>query len=422
MSERRAGRAIAIAGAALAAAATLVPIPGGWGSTPTLCIACGEFGGVDLLLNIALFVPFGVGLGVAGVRLPRALVASFLFTLAIELLQLRVVTGRDASVGDLLANFVGGMTGTLIGLRWRSLVRPSARGAPRLAVAGAIAWLAILAATAWLLQPSVPYLRLWAQWAPRPRQFAPFEGRLLALTVNGVPLPPAREVERLEEIRDALTGGDTRVEATVVPGAPTPQLAAIARVSNPLVEALLVGQDGSSFMFRQRFRAADYRLRWPMIELEGALSPTDGEAVHLAGGVRRGTLFAERAGRDGVRRATVPVSPALGWTLLLPFNHGLGGNHRLLSALWLGTLLLPAAYWGATAESSRTGESSSALRRNVVWRLLPWVVLAVGLIVVPAAWGLPPAHWSEWAAGATALLLGPICRRAASRTARSASG
>ena len=412
MSERRAGRAIAIAGVVFVAAATLVPIPGGWGSTPTLCIACGEFGGVDLLLNVALFVPFGVGLGVAGVRLPRALVASFLFTLAIELLQLRVVTGRDASVGDLLANFAGGMTGTLIGLHWRSLVRPSARGAPRLAMAGAIAWLCILGTTAWLLQPSVPNLRLWAQWAPRPRQFAPFEGRLLALTVNGVPLPPAREVERLQEIREALIDGDTRVEATVVPGAPTARLAAIARVSNPLVEALLVGQDGSDFMFRQRFRAADYRLRWPMIELEGALSPTDGEAVHLAGGVRRGTLFAERRGGDGVARATVPLSPALGWTLLLPFNHGLGGDHYLLNALWLAALLFPAAYWGAAGEHSRAGDSSMAPRTRLMWRLLPWAVLAVGLIVVPATWGLPPAHWSEWAAGATSLLLAPICRRA----------
>lgn len=94
------------------------------------CVACGEFGTLDRLLNIALFAPFGALL----VRLRGwsrrdvALIAAAL-SIGIELAQLHWVAGRDASLSDVVGNTFGGVGGAA-----------AMRVAPRLAHAGARAW------------------------------------------------------------------------------------------------------------------------------------------------------------------------------------------------------------------------------------------------------------------------------------------
>ena len=63
--------------------------------TPLDCLVCGDVGGADVLLNVALFVPLGIGL--AGLRrsLPFTIAAAFLLSFSIELLQYTVIVGRD---------------------------------------------------------------------------------------------------------------------------------------------------------------------------------------------------------------------------------------------------------------------------------------------------------------------------------------
>src|SRR5688572_6319026 len=78
---------------------------------PASCVFCGQFGGVDFVLNIVLFVPLGVGLRwLLGSWLASGLVGAAT-TLVIETLQWRLIPGRDASLGDLLANTLGALLG-----------------------------------------------------------------------------------------------------------------------------------------------------------------------------------------------------------------------------------------------------------------------------------------------------------------------
>ncbi len=109
-----------LAAALLVGSATLWPTDNP-GSTATFCIVCGDLGGVDFVLNVVLFMPLGVGLRWLLGRWSLAALAGFGVTLLVETLQWRLIRGRDASLGDVLANTLGTIVGVWIaveGPRW----------------------------------------------------------------------------------------------------------------------------------------------------------------------------------------------------------------------------------------------------------------------------------------------------------------
>ena len=66
--------ALAAGLAAIGDCATLTPTAGSGRSgarTPPWCLVCGELGAVDVLLNVALFVPLGAALRFRGTRSGR---------------------------------------------------------------------------------------------------------------------------------------------------------------------------------------------------------------------------------------------------------------------------------------------------------------------------------------------------------------
>src|SRR5574338_14227 len=133
---------------------TLVPLPSQLAqaaATPWYCVVCGDQGMVDVLLNVALFVPLGLGLGLLGARPFRALLAGFALALAIELLQATLVTGRDPSLSDVLTNSCGTFMGACLAMMGPALWRPSVASARQLAIGAALGWLTMLGLTGWLL-------------------------------------------------------------------------------------------------------------------------------------------------------------------------------------------------------------------------------------------------------------------------------
>jgi glycopeptide antibiotics resistance protein len=97
--------------------ATLVPAPGNAAAaaaTPLWCLVCGPRGEVDVVLNLLLFVPFAVGLRLAGMPFRRIVAWAAGLTLAVETLQATVIPGRDASLSDLLTNTTGAMLGAAL--------------------------------------------------------------------------------------------------------------------------------------------------------------------------------------------------------------------------------------------------------------------------------------------------------------------
>jgi glycopeptide antibiotics resistance protein len=66
------------------------------------------------LLNVALFVPLGAALNLAGLSVRRTLLAGLALSTSIELLQLLVIPGRFGQLQDILANTIGAAIGALL--------------------------------------------------------------------------------------------------------------------------------------------------------------------------------------------------------------------------------------------------------------------------------------------------------------------
>ncbi|MGH7318994.1 MAG: VanZ family protein, partial [Candidatus Rokuibacteriota bacterium] len=92
---------------------TLWPMTPRGEPVPFFCLLCGEHGLADWILNVALFVPLGVGLVIAGLRPATAVGIGLATTIGVEALQVNVVAGRDTSLSDILSNTLGTLVGAL---------------------------------------------------------------------------------------------------------------------------------------------------------------------------------------------------------------------------------------------------------------------------------------------------------------------
>lgn len=338
----------------------------------------------DFIRNIVLFAPMGFGLRLAGVRARWAILAGTLLSATVELLQLGVIVGRDASVLDWISNTLGTMAGVGIAQQLRAILLPSPRIALRLTIGALVSWLVILVLGAWGIQPAPTEFPFWGQRTPRLRQYPPFRGQLLSGRVNGVELPSAR-LDNDENIRGPLRAGRSQVDAVVQPGLPPPptEIAPILRVADgTLREILLLGRSRKELVFRYRLRATRIRLETPAFALGRAF----GDSGDMDGGepespetlsvvLERGRLTLTAYSEAGIRRQVFNLTAASAWSFFVPWDYWYGPNAALLSLLWLGALLVPTGYWAThTAGASRTR----------------WTVLAAAIMIVSATLGLLP--------------------------------
>ena len=115
---QRLGLALALAGLAFVLVATLTPLSdprGAAAATPLLCLVCGDQGGADVVDNLLLFLPLAIGLRLSGQSWRRTVLAAFLISFNVELLQYWLIPGRDTSLSDLLTNTASGAIGATIG-------------------------------------------------------------------------------------------------------------------------------------------------------------------------------------------------------------------------------------------------------------------------------------------------------------------
>jgi hypothetical protein len=357
------------------------------------CVICGPHGGVDFILNIALFVPLGAALRLAGLARARAILLGVAVTVAIELLQL-LIPGRITSLGDLIANSAGGALGVALADGWGTLVRPSPRAARRLTIAAAAAWLGVLGVTMWMFAPALPRSRWWGQIAAELGQFDHFTGEVLSARIGDIPVRDG-EMENSDEVRRLLERDSTVVRTTIVLDGLTERLAPIVSIFDGRSrEVMVLGQSVNDGIFRTRRHAAEFGLRQPIVNLFNALPVrTDGAArrdtITLEGwnvGWRQ-VIAADLPGRRVVRELT--LRPTWGWALFLPFEHALGPTGRTFTRAWVALLLLPLGYYGAMAARRAPGEPG--------WRAAaaPFVALAVvpaGLELLPRMLGLEGAR------------------------------
>lgn len=369
-------------------------------SVPWTCLfPCGDQSLRDAILNVALFVPLGFA---AALVLPpvRALLLAVLVTATVEFIQSRYLLGRDPSLRDLLTNGLGAWLGILLSTRWRLLLFPAPRPALTLAVVAGVGWVATLAATGWLVRPSLPRSVYWGQWAPELGQFDSWRGQLLAAEVNGWPLPSGRLTES-DRLRELLERDSVMVTARVILGPPTVELAPIVSVfDSDQREIFLLGQLGEGLVFRLRtgLRAAELGEQSVLLPRLPASAP--GDTLLLQGGVAGGAWMLAANGPAGGVIRRVPFSAGLLWSGLVPFHPLLGKLASLWSGLWLGALLLPAAWWGG-----RVGAHGVAIGLGAAL-LLTLVTRVLGLpLPAPAEWlgslagGVAGGEFGRWSRG-----------------------
>ena len=403
------GRLLAALGFAFIAIMTLTPQAGPPAFAPSLCILCGEMAVQDTILNLILFVPFGFGLRLAGVRRHHVVAIAFCLTVAIELLQMHIIPGRDSSLGDVITNTLGGAIGVALADSWRAWLVPTARQARRHLWGGVLVWVTILAGTVWALHRSLPESTLWGEWDPAILHFDRFSGTIVKSDAAGFAFPPgARGNDPV--FRQRLLSDSVLVSALVVPGAPAERTAPIVSVYDPdRRQVFLLAQRQRSLVFSIRMNAARAMVRDPIIGLEKVF-PTAADAraandtLQVAGGII-GDALVIRATADAhrvTRERRIALGPALGWTFFLPWPYAFGSETVALSALWIGGLFLPLAYWGRRAR--RPLEAGAALG----------VAVTAGLVIAPWVVGGAFVGWMEWAGVAVGLTLGAIGGRPAS--------
>jgi hypothetical protein len=350
----------------------------------------------DFARNIVLFLPFAFGLALAGVRPVRVLIVGSALSALVEVLQINVIVGRDASMLDWISNSIGTALGIGMARGLGMFIKPRPRAAFCLMALALMMWSALLLLGSWGMTPAPGSDSYWGQRAPRLGQLPPFLGELHSARVNGTELPSARLTDD-EAIRAPLRAGEIAVEAIVRPGPETPltQVAPIVRVADgERREIVLLGRSADELVFKLRLHATILRLQTPSFSLAGAFASdtdrvqderTEALSARLDNG--RVRLTARRGERQLEQSAE--LDPALAWTFFVPWDYRVTAKTAWLSDLWIGLLLVPAGYWSLAFARARRSR----------WPILVSVLFPLLLLViVPAAFRLHVRLWSFVAA------------------------
>ena len=406
----RVAAALTAAALAFIAFMTLRPVDSGV-AQPAWCIVCGPLGGVDFSLNIVLFVPFGLGLMWMTSQWRRSALIGAITTLCIESFQWRLIPGRDASLGDILANSMGTVIGAWLavaGLRWLNATRMNAR---KLAAFASLLTIGAVYVSAWLLLPAQTSDQQWVQWTPRRRALDLFQGRLLAVSLNGIETRPG---EILDARRTLVT--DTRalsVRARVSGPVPsTRRQAIVVRIANEGEEGFALGQWREAVVFRTHLVAARLKLRPLLTRLDRAFlssaTGTNGESSHFtieAASSPRAMVIKRESSPGGTKMVTLRRTIGLAWALFLPWDIALGPSWWPVNAGWLAVLILPVSFFNIRAARKLADEPASI----VSW--WPTVIAVGSLAALPALKGLSTLGPGEWAGVALGIFGGLMIER-----------
>ena len=381
---RRAGAALALVMLALALVSTLGPVKGPDPGTFQWCVVCGERGSADALANMLLFLPLAIGLVWSGASAPRTILLAFLLSASLEFVQLRLVPGRDATLGDVVWNTVGAALGVGLAhwfpIRRRSGVR---------AMAAAVLVLAALGVSGLLLRPYFPPTAYYGQVLADLRMYDWYRGRLLRADIAGIALPSGQLADS-RSVRERLAEGAT-LSVRAIAGPRTPKVGPIFSIFDAAHrEILFVGNDRGDLVLRVNTRATDVRLDRPDLRWRGAMAGVvPGDTLRVEVRRARGAYCLRLNGRE---RCDLAPSAGRMWALLQFAPHLPVAVQAILDGVFLVLLGLPV---GLVFRRSATGYAA--------------VTLALaGLLVLPPLMGLAPTPLLQVVALACGMLGGAL--------------
>lgn len=404
-----AGRLLTAAAATCIGIATLRPTSGLAPRFGPFCVACGELGGTDVVLNVLLFLPLGVGLGLLGARRRTAIGGMVAATLIIELLQV-FIPGRDASLGDVLANSLGGALGFFLATHRETLVRPSPRFERFMLTTWGMVWLAVTSISAFALVPSPTRSQYYGLIARDLGTNLPaFPGTVLHPRIDTITITDWEVPDHaIGELLARPEG--TTVRATLVPAAcPTGTIAGILQIADAKQrEIVLLGQAGADLVFRVRTGASVLRLRPMYYTLTDVFGDTQcrvsGDPIRVEAAYSREKIVL-RASDDQRPSLSTSISATVtdGWRLFTPGQTFVRANAsaQVFGALWVFCLSFPFGYLGGAGR----GKGRALLVVAVV------ALLGLGLFGIPGLLGIARSGAVGGMAAMTAVVVGAMVRR-----------
>ncbi len=396
MSRRDAGWMLVTVSLATIAALTLYPesetVTSDW-----RCIVCGTRGAADVVLNMLLFTPLGAGLALAGVHHRKALAIAVFVSGAVELAQV-VIPGRDASMGDLLANSVGSGLGFALVRAARYWLVPTEDLARWLALGAAFAAAASVVLTGFMLQPQFTDSTYFGQWTPELRHLERYRGTILQATVGTLPVHSGR-LDNTAAIADSLRRGSP-VRVRAVAGPPTARASALFSIADAEENTILLfGPRGRDLDYTFRMRAESFRLDRPKLTVPGAMNVQVGDTIAVAVW-REGPAYCLAVNDD--RNCGLGFTAGAGWTLLQYVESFAPWSRLGLNVVWISLLLVPFGYW---------------LRPNLSC-LLGGAIVVVTLLFVPSVTGLLKTPMLEWLGAIVGVACGLVVRAGVDRARR----
>lgn len=375
--------------AALVLLATLYPTEATGGASSYECVLCGERAIADALVNVILFLPLGAALALPGRRLVVALALGAALSCGVEIAQISLIPGRDASPVDFVFNTLGAAIGVAIIRTSRWWMGQDCTHASRLSLAAAFATLAVVTGTGLLLTPHLPAARYAVMWNPVLRHLEPYDGTVLSATIDGEPLP-ARRIENTARIRQQLSTNVTlRVDA-ISAAARSRQAAMLAIYDEFKREVMLIGPDRHDLVFRLRTRSASWWLDQPSIRIvDGWRSVVPGSSIMVTAR-RAGRAYCVGFGPEPP--CSSGFTAGMGWTILQRMERLPALVRSSLNALWLAILGAAVGFW-----FRMRWESFAAL-----------AVFAAAIAVVPRYVGLLPTPMAQLFGAFTGLALGVL--------------
>ena len=333
---------------ALILAATLTPMPDQAAQvalTGPFCIGCGYGGLADFLLNVALFLPLGAALGAAGYRARTATLVGVALATTVELLQFSVIPGRDATIGDVVANTVGAGLGWMLVGQLAVFLRPPPKAAALLAAGWALVALAGTVGAMALFEPSLPDGPWYGQWAAGGPEPEWFEGEVRSARLGGRLLPHGLIADWQSRRQETRASGEVRLEAEIVAGKPPQKPLRIVAVATGDGRLATLTQNRRDLHWNIRLRASDFGLRSPPLVLRGGMPGSAGDviAVGASYGDRRAFIQVRQGERALETRTRLRWTD--GWRLLLGTAQAGRPMEVVLTGLWLLGLLGPLLGW-----------------------------------------------------------------------------
>jgi hypothetical protein len=249
--------------------------------------------------------------------------------------------------------------------------------------------------TLWLFGPSPTPHPYWGQFAPELGQFAKFGGIVVEARVGGESLRSGR-LRNTDLVRALLEQDSIVVRATVHGGPPTEALApAVSIFDGEQQEVMLLGRDGNDLVFRVRRRATEMGFRTPSVSVWNAFpsngSDGAGAALQLNGNINGFVIAASSSTTTNCESRTISFRPTNGWAYLLPFELLHTENGKRFTTIWVAIVFSPLGYYALTAlVRSRTIRAKVSI---IAWTgSLP----ILGLVALPAAFGMAPGTANEW--------------------------